>query len=122
MIQENVLRNLAVMGSEPLDEISAEEWRNILESECSDGELATALAGAWNKAIWLGHDLDDDDCSPEKEQLYQEWNDLEQAIMQSISLRFQCEITPPYLSALTPFMEKNGFYNNGGWWVRSTSL
>ncbi|MEG2149423.1 MAG: hypothetical protein RRY24_08380 [Clostridiales bacterium] len=109
---------IVVMVSEPLAGISANEWRTKLGEDYTDEDLAAALTGAWNESGWLGHDLDDDDCTPEIETAYKEWSALEQELIQKIALRLNRKCETPYIKLITPFMEQNGFKNGGGWWVK----
>jgi hypothetical protein len=107
-----------VMGSEPLAGISAASWRAKLGEKYTDEELASALAGAWNKSGWLGHDLDDDDCTPEIKAAYEEWSALEQELIQKVALRINRKCETPYSKLVTPFMKQNGYRDGGGWWVK----
>lgn len=106
------------MGSEPLAGVSADEWRAKFGENSTDEELATALAGAWNESGWLGHDLDDDDCTPEIEAAYKEWSALEQELIQKIASHLNHKCETPYIKLVTPFMEQNGYRDGGGWWVK----
>lgn len=106
-----------IMASEPLAGASADAWRVKFGEEYTDEALATALAGAWNKSGWLGHELDDDDCTPEIEAAYNAWWELDKELVAQIALRLNCERKPPYATLITPFMEQNGYRNGNGWWV-----
>lgn len=110
---------MVVMGSEPLAGISADEWRAKFDANSTNEELATALAGAWNKSGWLGHDLDDDDCTPEIKAAYKEWSALEQELIQKIASLLNRKCEAPYIKLITPFMEQNGYRDSGGWWVKA---
>ena len=110
---------MVVMGSEPLTGISADEWRAKFGENPTDEELATALAGAWNESGWLGHDLDDNDCTPETETAYKEWSALEQELIQKIASRLNRKCETPYIKLITPFMDQNGYRDGGGWWVKN---
>lgn len=110
-----------VMGSEPLAGITADEWRAMLGEDYTDEALAAALAGAWNESGWLGHDLDDDDCTPEIEATYEAWSALEKELVQKIALRLNRECETPYVKLVTPFMEQNGYRDGGGWWVKNNA-
>lgn len=32
----------------------------------------------------------------------------------------QCEFKPPYIELVTPFMERNGYRDGHGWWMKKT--
>lgn len=107
-----------VMGSEPLAGITADAWRTQFGDDCTDEALAAAIAGAWNESGWLGHDLDDDDCTPEIEAAYEAWSALEQELVQKVALRLNRKCETPYIKLVAPFMEQNGYRDGGGWWVK----
>ncbi|MEG0473525.1 MAG: hypothetical protein RR588_14430 [Solibacillus sp.] len=108
----------AVMWNEPLVGISAAAWRVKLGEEYTDEVLADALAGAWNESGWLGHGIDDDDCTPEIEAAYDEWFALEQELIQKIATRQNCDCETPHIKLVTSFMEQNGYRDGGGWWIK----
>lgn len=107
-----------IMGSEPLAGVTADAWRTQLGEDYTDESLAAALAGAWNKSGWLGHDLGDDACTPEVEAAYKEWYALEEELIGKIALRLKRKCETPYIKLVTPFMERNGYRDGGGWWVK----
>lgn len=107
-----------VMASEPLTGITPEEWRCMLGERYSDEELATALAGAWNKCGWLGHDLDDDDCTQEMISVHDAWWALEKELIAEVARRMNRECNPPYVNLIAPFMEHNGYRDGHGWWIK----
>lgn len=108
-----------VMGSEPLAGVTADDWRTMFGENCTDEALAAALAGAWNKRGWLGHDLDDEDCPPETKAAYDAWWALEKELIQKVALSLNRECETPYIKLVTPFMEQNGYRDDGGWWVKT---
>ena len=116
-----VPEDTVVMASEPLVGTSADAWRAKLGEALTDEALATALAGAWNECGWLGHDLDDDDCTPLIEAAYEEWSALEQELIQKVASRINRKCETPYIKLITPFMEQNGYRNANGWWLKNNA-
>lgn len=114
-----VPKGAVIMGSEPLTGVTADEWRAMFDENCNDEDLAKALAGAWNECGWLGHDLDDDDCTPETKAAYEEWYTLEQELIRKVALRLNRECKTPYVKLIAPFMERNGYRDGCGWWVKT---
>lgn len=113
-----VPEDAVIMVSEPLAGITADAWRAKFGGDDTAELLAAALAGAWNKSGWLGHDLDDDDCTAEIEAAYEEWYALEQDLIQKVALHLNCKCEAPYIKLVTPFMVQNGYRDAGGWWVK----
>lgn len=107
-----------IMGSEPLAGISAEEWRNMLGNDYTEPALATSLAGAWNEAGWLIDEADDDDSTSEIKARYETWWALRVELVENVAAILQCECQTPYIKLVKPFMERNGYRDGGGWWVK----
>lgn len=108
-----------VMASEPLPGITPEKWLSMLGESYGDVELATALAGAWNKCGWLGHDLDDDDYTQEMISEHDAWWALEEELIAEVARRMNRECETPYVKLIAPFMERNGYRDGCGWWVKA---
>lgn len=107
-----------IMGSEPLAGVSADAWRNMLGDDYTESALATSLAGAWNEAGWLMDEADDDDSTAEIKAKYESWRALQVELIGNVAAILQCECETPYIKLVTPFMERNGYHDGGGWWVR----
>jgi hypothetical protein len=107
-----------IMGSEPLAGISAEEWRDMLGNDYTESALAASLAGAWNEAGWLMAEADDDDITPEIKTRYESWWALQVELVEKVAAILQCECQTPYIKLVTPFMERNGYRDGSGWWVK----
>ncbi len=111
-----------IMGSEPLLGVSAEEWRDMLGADYTESALATSLAGAWNEASWLMDEADEDDCTPETKARYESWWALQIEFVRKVAAIMQCECKTPYVKLVTPFMERNGYCNGHGWWVKKENI
>ncbi len=120
--------DVVIMSREPLKDISPEEWRKMLSIDNSEARLADALAGAWNQSGWLMHDLDDDDCTSEMELKSEAWNALEKELIEKVIKILEKDnaegrgpfvtSNAPFLEVVLPFMERNGYRNGNGWWVK----
>lgn len=108
----------ASMANEPLPRITPEEWGSMRGESFSDEELAAALARAWNKCGWLGHALEEDDCTPELKAEHDAWWTLEKELIVEIAKRMNRVCETPYVKLITPFMERNGYRDGHGWWVK----
>lgn len=111
-----------IMGSEPLAGVSAEEWRNILGDDYTESALAASLAGAWNETGWLMDEADDDDSTSEIKARYELWWALQLELVENVATILQCECETPYIKLVTPFMERNGYRDGGGWWVKKEEI
>ncbi len=111
-----------IMGSEPLSGVSAEEWHDMLGADYTESALATSLAGAWNEAGWLMDEADEDDCTPETKARYESWWALQVELVRKVAAIMQCECKTPYVKLVTPFMERNGYRNGHGWWVKKENI
>lgn len=88
----------------------------------SDYDLATAMAGAWNQINWLDFDHDENSDAEQIQQIVNEWGAVEWELVERIKIRLQ-QRDPDiqfddegYLSIIEPFMEENGYIDDGGWW------
>lgn len=107
-----------IMVKDPLAGISADMWRNILGDEYTESALAASLADVWNEVGWLMHEVDDEDCASEVKERYESWCSLQLELIQKVAAILQCECKTPYIKLLTPFMERNGYRDVSGFWVR----
>lgn len=126
------MSDAVVMASEPMEGYAPDDIRRWLEVDDSDERLASAMAEEHNKTAWLGHDLDDNEYGAEglerKEKEYDVWRTLEKELIEEISKRLENEnakmgtrniikgIGTYYI--VKPFMERNGFIDGRGWWVK----
>lgn len=128
----NADKDIFVMASEPLDRYSADDFRKLCNGTLSEAELAVLYAGAFNKAGWLMHDLDDEDADISPERLYQEWSAIEKelririvAILEqedSGKIRSQIASRIGYYNIVKPFMLRNGFADGNGWWIKNDEM
>ncbi|GMW04540.1 MAG: hypothetical protein AMXMBFR85_05230 [Dehalococcoides mccartyi] len=112
-------KGTVIMEREPLAGVSAEEWRNMLGDDYTESALAASLAGAWNEAGWLMDEADDNDYTPEIKARYESWWALQVELIGKVAAILQCECEAPYFKLVTPFMERNGYRDGRGWWVKA---
>lgn len=116
-----------VMASEPMPDCTPDELRAWYEGHNSERDLAITYAAASNEFWWV----EDNEYDYEREtKEYQEarritdsWGELMDELRQKIFDILRAEgVTIPekgYNTVLIPFMERNGFRDGQGWWVRN---
>ena len=100
-------------------------WTNIARMRT---DLAELLAEVGKKTGILGHELDEFD-DPWLLYAFEEWWDLEKEIYAKIVSSMErsnergetdYDLSTPGLRYLVkPFMERNGFQDGAGWWIKS---
>lgn len=132
ILVDKELAGAVVMASEPIPGYTTEDIRRWLKVNDGDARLADAMAAVNNKTAWLGHDLDDEDCSAEelsrREEEHDAWWALQVELVQEIARRLENEnrtlgtrhITKGigFYNIIKPFMERNGYMDGRGWWVK----
>ncbi len=107
----------AVLAGDPLPGITAQGFAYGLGGDLSDHELAEAIALAWAKAGSLMHLVEEDEDSGNE---FDEWLGLERKLCQEALARNG--VTPGegpgLMGKIAPFMERNGYRDACGWWVR----
>ena len=104
----------------------------MFERYTSDDTVATILAGVSNEVGWLMHELDDPDNDEELvstyRSLFDSWYALERDLVAEVIRRLEEEnqtTGTKYLTSgigthyiIKPFMERNGFIDGAGWWIK----
>ena len=104
----------------------------IFMRHTSDDIIAAILAGVWNEVGWLMHELDDPDNDKESVSAYRSavdsWYTLERYLVAEVIRRLEEENQTKGTTYLTtgigthyiikPFMERNGFVDGAGWWIK----
>lgn len=114
-----------IMGEEPLSGISPQELRGRFSGELSENELATAFALSSNKFWWVEDNVYDyDEGTPEHKEavrITDEWCHLMEYYEEKIFaiLRGEGVQIPDTgrIAVLSPFMERNGYFDGNGWWI-----
>lgn len=117
-----------VLTSEPLQGCTVEEIRNTLDNDNSEETLALTYALVSQKAGWIEDDLYDEPPIPGIEQRYQQWADLKKDLLERIFETLKSEDVEAYKRlvednmgfqhVITPFMNRNGFRDACGWWIK----
>ena len=117
-----------IMVGDPAPGITIDEARQIANKIESEKELAAIYADVSNKAIWIEDDVYDYDEGTEEYlnacRIADEWFSLKAFLRNKIFaiLRKEEVVIPDkgYITVLKPFMERNGYRDGRGWWVKNT--
>ena len=126
------MTEIIALCSEPLDGFSPTQVRSMFERYTSDDTVATILAGVSNEVGWLMHELDDPDNDEELvstyRSLFDSWYALERDLVAEVIRRLEEKKQTTGTKYLTtgigthyiikPFMERNGFIDGAGWWIK----
>ena len=126
------MTEIIALFNEPLEGFSPVQVRDMFERYTSDDTVATILAGVSNQVGWLMHELDDPDNDNESVSAYRSvfhsWYALEQDLVKDVIRRLEEEnqtTGSKYVTAgigthyiIKPFMERNGFVDGAGWWIK----
>lgn len=120
--------NTLILTTDPFVGFMPADLKAWVKSHHADPELATALAEVNNHVGLLGHELDEVD-DPWLVYAFEDWYELElelyELIFNSMRQSNQRGETNYNLDKeglyyrVAPFMEKNGFQDGAGWWVKS---
>lgn len=120
-------KDTVIMGGDPAPGVSIEEMKLIASQVKTEKELAVAYAIASNKTFWIAdEEYDYPEGSPEQLVAIahtDRWIKLMNELLEKIFDLMRAEgITIPntgYLKVIKPFMEKNGYRNGSGWWIKN---
>lgn len=116
-----------VMTSDPLPDMSAEDMWKTVEKDLTSQELADAFAGAHNKFIWVEDDIYDFEEGTERHKkayaVYSAWKQIYMHLETLVISRAKAEglflhEQRGLLKQIEKFMEKYGYRDGNGWWVR----
>lgn len=113
-----------IMRSEPLPNITTEEWMAINNYCETESDLANAYAGASNMFWWLEDEMYDEDVTQEEIESYKDWKrlltELDEKIISVLRKEnLNIDFSNIGLKELTPFMSRNGFFDGNGWWIKN---
>lgn len=113
------------MAGEPYPEVSIEKVRGIVENESMEKEIADAYATAQLKYTWFddcSYDFEED--TPEYIQACNDadaWDELSDLLTEKMLIILRDEGVPisenGQFEDIFPFMERNGYIFNNGWWT-----
>lgn len=113
-----VPKALYVLATEPVPDLTAEQFVSEFPSDMNDKQLATMLATVWNEAGWLLDELEEDDCPNEVVERCHGWEMCQKSLVEQVANRIGKQ--PPergWYRFIKPFMEQNDFQASNGWWV-----
>ena len=112
-----------IIITEPLPSVTPEQWIKTNYDCETEYNLANAFAGASNETVWLADELYSDECTDETKERYYKWYHLANELREMILQIFEKEnpkvrIKPPLINYLVPIMQRNGYADGNGWWIR----
>ena len=115
-----------IMGAEPCPNLTAEELRLKYANITSEKELADAYAISSNQFWWVEDDIYDyAEGTPEYKlalDITAAWQKVLQKYEEKVFSILKGEgVTIPdteRIKVLIPFMERNGYTDRSGWWIR----
>ena len=124
-VEKIIPEGAVILASEPCS-LSPEDVLELYEKDKSEAMLAKCLAAASNQTGWIGHDLDDEDCTEYTRELFESWWTLYKRLVSDIrdflikennnGMNHVIEnIGTHYM--IKPVLERNGFRDGCGWWV-----
>ena len=119
-------KETVVMVAEPSPELTTEKATEQFAQVKSESDLAKLYAAVSNKAWWK------EDCTYDYEKdtdeykiariISKEWFRIEKEIKEEIFNILESEgVSIPskaQITMLIPFMQRNGFCHQGGWWIK----
>ena len=125
------VENTLILTSEPFVGFMPADLRSWLNAQDADSALAAALAVVSNHVIHLRHELGESN-DPWLIYAFESWYEIELELYDMISKSMQQsnergETNYDLAQAgrhyrLIPFMEKNGFRDGSGWWVKREAI
>lgn len=116
------------MVKEPLESVAPDDIRCWLNENYNEYNLAVAFADTHNKVGWLMHDSDEDYAvSVLVDKWYECYIQLFNMILKILTDENRLKKTNHRLEGGTnyiakPFMERNGYYDGGGWWIKEIDV
>lgn len=113
-------KGAAVLMGDPLPELTAKDFADGLDDSLSDHDLAEAIALVWSKTGHLMYLAEEDEAFNAE---LEEWFGLEEdlckkAIEALVHEGRDIDNSHGLHGKVAPFMERNGYRDACGWWVR----
>ena len=120
--------SIYLMDTEPILDWTTEDLLEWYRSNPGESGLAEAFAAASNKFFWIADTENDyEEGTPEQKEaskrieLWGKTMDRLKEEIFEILKREGVEIPETgQITVLSPFMDRNGFYDGDGWWIRKT--
>ncbi|MGI6201438.1 MAG: hypothetical protein ACOYJA_11750 [Christensenellales bacterium] len=114
-----------VLCGEPLSGFSIESVRERLSQVGSEGELAALYASVCSQAWWVADDAYDyavgtagyRAARARADGWFALCKDIERQIFRILQSEGVSIPQAERIAVLSPFMERNGFYDGDGWWI-----
>ncbi len=118
--------NVVVMFNEPAKNLTPEMVENTILQIHSELELAQLYATCYNKSIWLEDEIYDYELGTHEynqaAKASDTWlllrNKLQNMILNILRLEGVTIPKQGIFYTLIPFMERNGYKNENGWWIK----
>ena len=125
-LKVNILPGTVILAGDPAPDLDIKKARELIYQISSEQELADLYADVSNKAFWIEDEEYDYEEGSEEHikacQITDEWFDEEGRLREMIFylLRSEGIETPEYgyMPVLSIFMERNGYRDGNGWWVK----
>ena len=125
-MQMNLRQETVIMGGDPAPNITIEEMKVLAEHASTEREISVAFAAASNKSWWVEDKVYDYEEGTEEYKnacrITDEWFEVSDILKEKIFdiLRGEGVIIPEkgQIAVLSPFMERNGYRDGNGWWVK----
>lgn len=118
------MSDYVIMAKEPLESVVPNDVRQWLKEDYSEQHLADAFADVSNKNSWLMHDADEDwtvlEILDGWHKLYDELYAKIIEILSSENLIENPNKGTHYI--VNPFMERYGYRDGGGWWIKEIDV
>lgn len=119
--------SIVIMGGEPIPNVSIEEVNMMFAQAETEQKLANIYAMASNKAWWSEDDVYNyDENTPKYDEacrITDEWFATEKLVREKIFEILKSEgVSIPsqgYTEVLKSFMERNGYRDGRGWWIKN---
>ena len=117
-----------IMGGDPAPGFTIEKMRALAKLASTEWEIADAFAVASNKAWWVEDKKYDYEEGTEEYKnvciIIDDWFDVSDMLKEKIFTILRSEgVSIPdkgQIAVLSPFMERNGYRDYQGWWVKTS--
>lgn len=130
-MNEEIEENVALLRG-PLDGYIPDDIRKLFSHDNSDMNLAQLIAKVSNQVGWVSHDIDlpenDYETNERIIKEFDSWEELYEELLREVIKRLEKENKTKgtnhvlsgigYHYIIKPFMEKNGYGDYGGWWMK----
>ena len=117
-----------IMGGDPAPGFTIEKMRVLAKLASTEREIAYTFATVSNKAWWVEDNKYDYEEGTEEHnkacRIIDEWFEVSNILKEKIFKILRSEgVSIPdkgQIAVLSPFMERNGYRDDQGWWVKTS--